>query len=69
MCPGAVVLLEISLWWDREAMSGLEGWCALALTYTGTEWAWYFLGCVTAAGVLFRAEEEDLLLTSSGTRQ
>lgn len=66
MYPGAVVLLEISLWWDGEALLGLEGWCALELAQTSTEWAWCVLGRVTAAGVLLQAEEEELLLTSSG---
>lgn len=69
MYPGAVVLLEIHLWWDGEALPGLGGWCALELTHTSTKWAWCLLGCVSAAGVLLQAVEEELLLTSSGTRQ
>lgn len=32
--PGAVVLLEIRVWWDGEALPGLGGWCALELTHT-----------------------------------
>lgn len=59
MYPGAVVLLEISPWWDGETLPGLEGWCALELTHN-TKWAWCFLGCVTAVGVLLQAEEKEL---------
>lgn len=64
--PGAVGLLEISLWWDGEALPGLV--CPGADTHK------YRVGLVLpgmchCSRSPAEAEEEELLPTSSGARQ